>query len=63
MKTKLKKIFILLAMIYGLIVLIDVYTSTKTDNNLLDSIFGFIIVFWTMGILIFCNLYLGKKKF
>ena len=63
MKTRLKKMFILLVLIYGQIVLIDAYTSQKDYNPLLDSIFGFVIVLWAMGIVIFFNLYLRKKKF
>jgi len=63
MKTRLKKMFILLVLIYGQIVLIDAYTSQKDYNPLLDSIFGVVIVLWAMGIVIFFNLYLRKKKF
>lgn len=63
MKTRLKKIFILLILIYGQIVLIDAYTSQKDVNPLLDTIFGAIIVLWAMGIVIFFNLYLRKKRF
>lgn len=63
MKTRLKKMFILLVLIYGQIVLIDAYTSQKDYNPLLDSIFGVIIVLWAIGIVIFFNLYLRKKKF
>lgn len=63
MKTRLKKMFILLVLIYGQIVLIDTYTSQKDYNPLLDSIFGVVIVLWAMGIVIFFNLYLRKKRF
>lgn len=63
MKTRLKKIFILLVLIYGQIALIDAYTSQKDVNPLLDTIFGAIIVLWAMGIVIFFNLYLRKKRF
>ncbi len=63
MKTRLKKMFILLVLIYGQIVLINAYASQKDFNPLLDTIFGAVIVLWAMGIVIFFNLYLRKKRF
>jgi hypothetical protein len=65
MKNKIAKILILVAMLYGQIVIIDAYSYQKENNtnSALDTIMGIVMVLWFICIILFFNLYLKKRKY